>query len=82
MRIAPAEAGAVPAIAMAAAIAIGNEREEPGEVWQVLLARDLFERGQLVWVLNFDPKTVVPYLPSGGCYSPDPPSSGSSYRSQ
>jgi len=40
---------------------------------QALLARDLFNGGRLVWVLNFDPDTVIAYLPLGGCYSPNPP---------
>lgn len=73
LRLTPAEADAVPAIDESAAIAIGDGREPPGKVRQALLARDLFKGGQLVWVLNFDPKTVVPHLPLGGCYTPDPP---------
>ena len=26
-----------------------------------------------MWVLSFDPDTVIAYLPLGGCYSSDPP---------
>ena len=71
MRIRPAEAGTVPVIDEAAAIGIANGRPEPGEVRQALLARDLF-RGGLVWVINFDPDTVIPVPPFGGCYSTNP----------
>ena len=72
LSIRPAEARAVPAFEEAAAIAIANGREEPGEVRQALLARDLFSGGLLVWVLSFDPDTVIAYPPLGGCYSPNP----------
>jgi hypothetical protein len=72
LSIKPAEAGTVAAIDEAAAIGIANGREEPGEVRQALLARDVFSGGQLVWVLSFDPKTVIPVPPLGGCYSTNP----------
>ncbi len=72
LRIEPAEAGTVPAIGEAAAIGIANGREEPGEVRQALLARDLSNGGRLVWVLSFDPDTVIAYPPLGGCYNLSP----------
>ncbi len=73
LRIEPAEAGTVPAIGEAAAIGISNGRPEPGEVRQALLARDLSDGGRLVWVLNFEPDSVVPRPPSGGGFlSTDP----------
>ena len=72
LRIRPAEAGTVPAIDEAAAIAIANGREEPGEVRQALLARDFSNGGLLVWVLSFDPDTVIAYLPLGGCHGLSP----------
>lgn len=68
LSIRPAEAGAVPAVDEATAIGIANGREEPGEVRQALLARDIFNGGLLVWVLSFDPDTVIPIPPLGGCY--------------
>ncbi|MEX0682494.1 MAG: hypothetical protein WD904_14595 [Dehalococcoidia bacterium] len=62
------ERGARPEVTSAEASEIAR-RHYQGEVRQVLLARihrgGALDRGRLVWVVSFDPKTIVAMSPSG-----------------
>lgn len=72
MRFAPPEPGAVASITAEEAIAAASERSLPAEDVAEAVLLQSHHDGRLVWAVNFEPSSVIPILPTGGCYSKAP----------